>query len=782
MQMYPNHRGSVWKHGSQVLRILIFFLLLYFPSHCSADADKQLYSLRNGVKETAVLRIPKIDRAPKLEEFLEMRPAPAWEGKLATVKGFIQRLPDDGQPATEATEAYLGYDAKALHIVFIAHDHEPHKVRARLDHRETIAKDEDEVGIYLDTFLDRHRAYVFSCNPLGVQDDAMYSQDSDTTDEGFDTVWTSQGKLTSEGYVLLMSIPFKSLRFPHETSQTWNVALWRYIGRRSEGSWWPRVSSQYRGILGQTAPATGIEGISPGHNLQLIPYTSTRAYHSVDVRDPSNPVYTGKSAEILTGLDAKAVLKDSLVLDMTIKPDFRQIESDDPQTTTNQLYSLYYPEKRPFFTENANYFEAPMVTGEHLLYTRTIVDPDFGARLTGKKGAYSIGSLFADDRSPGESVPVYSPVAGKKAYFEIFRLTHDLPAHSNVGIGFGERRFANSYSRVTNIDTTFNIGRTWEGSILAGYDWNRALDGTTSAGGDVDANLTRVSRSFNYIGYLINRAPGFQPAMAFYSHSNWREVGQTFAYQFWPKNSCITRVWAEVYGARNWHYNGYLFWEGVKPMVKVDIKHNTTVGGYLWRSQDAFTSEDFPVLQHPIRFPLSSAYGAQVQSTQARFLTFKLWGEWGTRSNVAPVANQPPVPAKYQQAEADLSILTAHGLTINNSYLFDRNAIPGNGQPMYNAHIFRSNWNWQLNRELSVRFIGQYNATLANPLLTSTATARDFNADFLITYLVHPGTALYVGYNSNLSKPGPAILSNDPNRFVNDSRQLFVKVSYLFRF
>src|SRR5919197_2917130 len=90
------------------------------------------------------------------------------------------------------------------------------------------------------------------------------------------------------------------------------------------------------------------------------------------------------------------------------------------------------------------------------------------------------------------------------------------------------------------------------------------------------ASRTRVSRGFNYIGYFVNRAPGFQPEMSFYRHSDWREVGQTFAYQFWPKNPWITRIWAEVYASRGWHYDGVMNWEGVSPMVKVDIKHNTT--------------------------------------------------------------------------------------------------------------------------------------------------------------------------------------------------------------
>lgn len=731
--------------------------------------------------QTAILEIPRISQVPRLEDFLDMRPDAEWQGKLAHVGGFIQRAPDDGQPASQPTEVYFGYDQSSLYIIFIAHDSDPGRIRARLDRREGMALDEDQVGLYIDTFLDKRHAYQFECNPLGVQDDSIRSEDTDTTDESFDTLWESRGKVTRGGYVVWMSIPFKSLRFRHEPSQEWGISVWRWLGRRSEGSFWPRSTSRIRGFVGQAAPVGGLEQISPGRNLQIIPHMNWRAFHAVDNRDLANPVYRNNSVEVMGGVDAKAILRDSLVFDFTAKPDFGQVESDQPQVTTNQRYEVYYPEKRPFFTENANYFDVPMVVpSQHMLFTRRIADPDFGARLTGKLGSYSVGALVADDKSEGESVPVSDPLAGKHAYFDVFRLTRDLPSRSNIGVFFGDYEFAGSHGRVVDIDTTINLSPTWQATVMAGYNWNRSLDGSAFSGSDVDSTLTRVSRGFNYIGYFLDRAPGFQPAMAFYNHSNWREIGQTFAYQFWPGNRWITRVWSEVYFARNWHYNGDLNWEGVKPMLKMDVKHNTTAIAYVWAWHDAFGPQDFAVLNHVDKFPLVPAYGVAVTSTQARFLNFKVTAEWGARSNVVPPPGQAPTQVNYQTAEADLSFLTSRGLTVTNTYIFDRNANLGGGA-IYNAHIARTNWNWQVNRELSFRFIGQYNGILANPLFTSTPTARSFNADFLFTYLVHPGTAIYIGYNSNQSNPGPAI---PPERtgFVNDGRQFFLKVSYLFRF
>src|SRR5689334_12048893 len=345
------HRQTAPQRNHIALICLVTGLLLAMGAPLSSAAGDDMLS-RSMLKSTASaspLRIPRIERTPRIEDFEDMTPTAQWIGKLAVVDGFLQRRPDDGRPATESTQAYLGYDAHALHIVFVAHDREPKKIRARMDHRESLAADEDQVGIYIDTFHDRRRAYQFECNALGVQDDSIYSEDADSVDEGFDTVWTSHGQLTAGGYVVVMSIPFKSLRFSRAESQIWNVALWRYIGRRSEGSWWPRISLQYRGVLSQAAQA-GLEGISPGRNLQFNPYVSWRAFHAIDQRDPLNPVYAGSSTEFRGGMDAKAILNDSLVLDVTAHPDFSQIESDQPQIITNQRYELYYPEKRPFFT------------------------------------------------------------------------------------------------------------------------------------------------------------------------------------------------------------------------------------------------------------------------------------------------------------------------------------------------------------------------------------------------------------------------------------------------
>ena len=344
-----------------------------------------------------------------------MKPEGEAAMQMVKVTGFKQRNPHDGEPVSEPTEAYLGYDQKNLYAAFICFD-DPNKVRGRMSRREDIA-DDDEVEIMLDTFHDRRRAYAFQTTPLGVQWDAIYTEASreeisGNWDTSFDTVWDSHGKITSQGFVVLISIPFKSLRFPATNQQQWGVILYRGIVRKNEDSFWPHISYKVQGRLGQAATLNGLEGISPGRSIELIPYGVMRSFRGLDTRDPSNPFFQHAVAQGQPGMDAKFVLHDHFVLDLTANPDFSQVESEDPQITVNQRFEVYFPEKRPFFLENEDYFRTPL----DLFFTRNIEDPSAGIRLTGKQGPYSVGLMATDDRSSRPRRPqLLSPIRHNRA-------------------------------------------------------------------------------------------------------------------------------------------------------------------------------------------------------------------------------------------------------------------------------------------------------------------------------------------------------------------------------
>jgi hypothetical protein len=720
----------------------------------------------------ATLTVPKIDLAPQLEDFLGMEPAAEWRGRLAHVDQFIQRAPDDGAPGTERTSVYVGYDTSRLYVIFVAFDREPQKIRARLDRRESITLDEDAVGFYIDTFDDGRRAYQFECNALGVQDDSVYSEDTATYDGSFDTVWDSRGALTEHGFVVWMAIPFKSLRFHPASEQRWRFAAWRWIARRSEGAWWPRETFRIRGILSQAARLSGVTQIAPARNMQFVPYATWRAYETIDGRGAAPPAFVTDFADAKAGVDSKFVLNDSLVLDVTANPDFAQVESDEPQSVVNQRFEVFFPERRPFFTENASYFEAPLVNpNDRFLFTRRIADPQLGVRLTGTAGRNSIGFVAADDRSPGEQAAAGSPLAGTRAYFMAGRVSRDLGRQSSIGAMYTDRSYEGGYSRLVSGDAIARLSRTWSATFVAAESFNRTLGGAATSGRDVETAVRRDGRTFNYSLRWIDRARDFHTDVGFIPRVDERLVQQVASYTAYSARRWLNDVKAEIVIDKAWDSRNREIFAHALPTMTIDFRDPTTVTAYHHVWYDVLRPEDYGALPAGAKYD-EHLTGFTIDSRHFRFMGISSRIDFGDWINYVPAAGAAPVIARSIHGEATVAFRPAGRLQIANGYLLDESA---DAATIFSANVFRSKWSWQLTREWSVRVIGQYNSVETNPLLISQVPVRRLNADVLLTYLLHPGTALYVGYNTDHLRIAPG----EP--LTNDGRQFFVKMSYLFR-
>ncbi|MFY9560746.1 MAG: DUF5916 domain-containing protein [Terriglobales bacterium] len=774
--------------------------------------------------------IPRLPHAPALEDFLTMQPEGEAALQMAKVTRFLQREPHDGEPVTEPTEVYLGYDEKNLYAAFVCHD-DPTKIRAHETRREDFEGD-DDVEIMLDTFHDRRRAYVFEVNPKGVQFDAIWTeasyaeQTNGNFDVSFDTLWYSRGKITSQGYVAWIAIPFRSLRFPSAQDQTWGVVLLREIPRENEKAFWPRVSINQEGRLGQAATAKGLSGVSPGRNIQLIPYGLLNSFHSVDDRGPNAACsasldgcarFQNRDIGGTFGLDGKLILNDSLVLDATANPDFSQVESDAPQVTVNQRYEVYFPEKRPFFIENADYFRTPI----DLFFTRRIVNPTGGIRLTGKTGPYSLGILSSDDRAPGLTVRNTEDTLFKtRDYFTIARVARDIFKQSSIGAIFTDWEYpaADSFNRVGGIDARLKFSQNWTGT-LQGVLSSTHCDPLSSnyfacSGGHFDgqsdkagtaykATLTYTSRHLFSNNTYNDVSPGFITQPGFVNRVDIREYRGDTAYTFRPKNGPIVSWGPEVFGHWTWDHTGLRLDTDYISSFNIALKRQTYINISPYEEfRERLRPKDFPVLTQNQDFHEHFS-GVTVSSSPVSQLTLGGYYVWGNAVNFVPGSAAPfntPYLARYDQANAVATLRPFTALKIDNTYLFSRLRTRDTNVNIFNNHIIRSKWNWQVNRELSLRVILQYRATLTQNRpgdltntypLTFLPTTKNFNADFLITYLLHPGTALYIGYNSNLQNLDPALgIEPNPNiggvrrsdRMINDGRLFFVKASYLFRF
>ncbi|HEY5622529.1 MAG TPA: carbohydrate binding family 9 domain-containing protein, partial [Gammaproteobacteria bacterium] len=204
------------------------------------------------------IEIPVIDRPPELGDFAGMTPSAEIRGKMAMITDFVQRVPDDGEPATQRTEGYLAYDDRNIYAVFLAFDEQPDLVRANLSPRENVS-DDDTVSILIDTFNDQRTGYAFRSTPLGVQWDGRWNEAgrSQGFDSSYQAVWYTDAELTESGFAVLMTVPFRTLRFPETGEQTWRIMLERQRPRLSEQSHWPAYSNTISGRLNQAASLTG---------------------------------------------------------------------------------------------------------------------------------------------------------------------------------------------------------------------------------------------------------------------------------------------------------------------------------------------------------------------------------------------------------------------------------------------------------------------------------------------------------------------------------------------
>lgn len=774
---------------SRSLILVLAFALTFLLVHPLLAQN----SIRNLPAKSEPIHIPLLERAPTLNDFEGMQPSTELARHMTRLDRFVQRNPANGSPVSQRTEAYLGYTQKNLYAVFLCFDSEPSKLRAHMNRREDIQED-DQIGFMLDSFSDYRHAYTFYVNPVGVQQDGVFTDNSEP-DLSWDAVWNSSAHVTKDGYIAWFEIPFKSIRFPQSPEQKWNIFFERDIPRNNEASFYPFISADQQGFLTQMTTMDGMREISPGRNMQFNPYLSYRSFHALDTRDPNQAAFANRSAEVRAGLDSKIVIKDSLVLDTTINPDFAQVESDEPQTTVNQRFEVYFPEKRPFFLENAGYFQTPI----QLVFTRRIADPEYGARLTGKLGGWGIGTLFADDRSPGRSVPETDPLNGRRAYYSIVRVTHDLWNDSFLGLIYTDRELhtaPNSVctdswctvgaNRVGGVDGKIRFNKLWIATFQGLASSTKFSDGTRAAGPSYQVYVERSTKALEFNSLYNDTAPGFQTETGFFRRPDIRRFSNFVMYRWYddPKKALVWHG-PSLSTYSNWDHSGTKLEDFVNVNYRIEFKGQTVFGIYGNIGHELLRPVDFDTLL------INQDYrhyqkGFFFNTALSKMWTFNTEMNWGQDTNYTPRVG-PPTLGKSNFTSAQLNVRPARGLSINNTYLLSRLSDTQTGLNIFNSHIIRSKWNYQFTRALSLRFIGQYNAVLANQQFTTLQTTKNFNSDFLITYLVHPGTALYVGYNSNMQNLDPRLIETPDglqrsNRFINDGRQVFVKFSYLFRY
>ncbi|HVA00804.1 MAG TPA: DUF5916 domain-containing protein, partial [Terriglobia bacterium] len=732
-------RALLKSHGSALLidsislsklRVLRFFgflglcyMLLLLPGAAGSDV----------ASASRMVSVPRIEKPMTLEELASRHVAGAMP-----IRDFIQYYPHEGQPTTHETTAYLAYDHQYLYVGFVCVD-DVTKLRAHVTQRDAISSD-DSVTLILDTYDDQRHAYVFSVNPYGVQADGL-AQDliySGTSLQGedltYDTVWYSAARLTNHGYVALIRIPFNSLRFPRTQPQSWGIILMRYVPRDIELSTWPAVSRTINGWLIQEGKARGLEGISPGKGLQFIPYS----YFSSDrVLNPDTGLFRRDRFMQRVGLDAKYLLASNLTLDATLNPDFSQVESDQPQITVNQRFEVLFPEKRPFFMENSNFFETPI----SLAFTRRIADPQFGVKLTGHQGPYTIGGLVADDRSPGEIVLPQDPAFGRRALFDILRISRNIGEASSVGFMWTDREFFNSYNRVFGMDGRYKFSTTSGLNFQVLKSFSQQAGEKPTQGGALYLSTDHHTPGWDSVITYDQYSPNFQVDSGYVPRVDIRRIKWNEGFPIRP----VASRWIVDYGPFT---VGDVVWDSnnLRQDINVDsgacilFTHYTHACGGYDRFQSRFEGIDFAL----------HSYNVSIVSQPTKWFSTTFSDAWGEYINYTPATGLDPFKGRGENVSFQFTVLPTRRLVVRNTILENRLVTRQVGKNIFNNNIFRSEWNYQFTRRLSLRTIGQYSNVLPSPELSSLNIEKTLSGDFLFAYLVQPGTALYVGYNNLL--------------------------------
>ena len=314
----------------------------------------------------------------------------AWS-RATPASDFVQAEPLSGQPSSERTEVRVLFDDQYLYIGARLHDAHMSQVVVNDIRKDFIEEDQDDFEVLLDTFGDHRNGYVFSTNIKGARHDRQVALEGRELNRSWDAVWDVRTQQQADGWTLEMRIPFKALRFDRSSDATWGINFSRRLRRVNEISFWspvPRAFSLNRVSLAGTLD--GLETGSAGRDLRVKPYISENAVRALGTRTAPSPTMRNS---INVGGDLKAAVTSGLTLDVTVNPDFGQVEADEQQVNLTQ-FSQFFPEKRDFFLENSGVF-----------YVGDAVRPTFRrrTRTTSSSSRAASASPRAACRSPSSA-------------------------------------------------------------------------------------------------------------------------------------------------------------------------------------------------------------------------------------------------------------------------------------------------------------------------------------------------------------------------------------------
>ena len=694
-----------------------------------------------------------------------------WTG-AARASGFVELTPKEGGKPPVETEVLLTYDDKNFYVAWIARDPNPQAMRATLQPRDRLWND-DWVAVLLEPFGGSSLGYYFLSNPIGVQGDLlMFPQGEDSS---MDFIYTTAGRITEDGYVVEMAIPFSSLRFPNRPVQEWGIMLVRSYPRSSRHyATWPSMSRNNPCQLCQLAKLEGIGGVRPGGTLDVLP--AVVASQSGSLRTPNDPgsFQNGRVAPDAS-LGLKYAFQSGWTAEATLNPDFSQVESDAAQVDVNSTFALFYPERRPFFQEGMDLYETP----HNVFYSRSINDPQAATKLTGRRGGASFGWVGARDEHTPFLIPFEERsaiLAGGRSFTNVFRLRQNVYKNSYVGGLLTDRRLDGGGSGTTaSVDALFRYKQMYSlmGHLVGSYTrepndsalsarlpklgfgtgddrHTAAFDGESYAGRASFVRVARDARTWSWNALYMDLSPTYRADAGFQSRNDLRRLSVWTGMTFYPRRYGVERIAPSLFGGSIWNFRGDGKEAWISPGLSLTLPRQTNVGINANFSEESFRGVELSGLRRyslsvssnfsdPLRLGFSLGRGESVARTLAV-------PEVGAGTDASVWATIKPMARVVVEPSLTYSELNRLG-----------------GEEIYSGYIARTRFNFQYNRELQFRMVAQYNDF-----------AERFDLEPLLAYQLNPFSIFYVGSTYGARE-------FDGHGMVGAQRQYFAKLQYLFR-
>jgi hypothetical protein len=720
--------------------------------------------------------------------------------RSATVlTGFTLYEPVESRSARDETEVRIFYTSDAIYFGIRAHDSAPDRIRATLAERDRAAFNDDWVRIMLDTFNDQRQAYCFYVNPYGIQTDGLWIEGGQRQgspvpiDFNPDYIWSSEGRVEGDGWTAEIRIPYVSLRFREVPLQDWGINIARETRANGYKMSWAPITQNRTSTLSQSGTLVGLADL--------------RSHRLVE----ANPVITGKrtgelrtsgfemqSFEPEVGVNARVGITQNLVADFTVNPDFSQIEADADQITVNERFALFLQEKRPFFLEGADIFRTP----QQLVYTRSIVDPAGGVKVTGKVGAFNVGYVGALDDAPRRD-----PEIGERAAVNLLRIRRDLGTGSTLGALYTDRTLLGGlgFNRIMAADARLLFAQRYTLTTQLAHSWTRAPGSDAVVGSPlVYASFLRSGRKFNFELTAEDLPPDFQAQAGFL-----RRIGDARALASGKLNLYGTPgALLERFGLGldyESFYDHTGLWDGHAPFEsELELTPEFDFGGtssltmILRRGYFRFEREPFDDLAIdtgsgvvPIRMP-GSIDNMQALALMPRLRPFG-WLQIDGRLYLREIPiYQEGVRGFEVQAAPTIKLWPSDGLSLELSYTHSDIQRSRAGTHFSTQDLTRVKAQYQFTKALFARAIVQYNlrsrdalrdADTGLPLIslsgasTAPLESGDFGTNLLVSYQPSPGTLVYLGWARQMTGPDTYRL----DRLERTAEGLFVKFSYLHR-